>query len=74
MTMRRFGEVENKSVFRSERFFCIDGQWFAYIRESKPLGPFESRHEARIELDFWLRDRGVFDREHKNYDEFFAKF
>src|SRR5690606_3712563 len=47
LPMRRYGEPEDKSVFRSERFFCIDGQWFVYIRESKPLGPFDSRHEAR---------------------------
>lgn len=73
LPMRRYGEPEDKSVFRSERFFCIDGQWFVYIRESKPLGPFDSRHEARIELDFWLRDQGVFNRTAQDYDQFFAK-
>ena len=71
--MHRAGDSQEQAVFRSERFSCIDGHWFAYIRESKPLGPFDSRHEARIELDFWLRDQGTFDRASKNYDEFFAK-
>ncbi len=72
IAMRREGEPADKSVFRSERFFCIDGQWFAYVRDGKPLGPFDSRHEARIELDFWLRDKGVFDRGPKDYSNYFA--
>ena len=72
MMMRREGDAPEQSVFRSERFFCIDGDWFAYTREGKPLGPFNSRQEARIELDFWLRDHGVFDRAPKNYNQYFA--
>lgn len=70
--MRRFGDSPDQSVFRSERFFCIDGQWFAYIREGSPLGPFDSRQEARVELDFWLRDKGVFDRSKKDYGKYYA--
>lgn len=51
----REGE-EDKTRFRSDRFFCEDGQWFFTTREGDVQGPFESRAEAEQELEMYLHD------------------
>lgn len=52
---RREGE-EEKTRFRSDRFFCEDGSWFFTTRENTVQGPFESRDDAERELALYLRD------------------
>ncbi len=39
---------------RSGRFFCVDGEWFVSTREGKPIGPFASEDEAKIELNNFI--------------------
>lgn len=51
----REGE-DDKTRFRSDRFFCEDGQWFFTTREHTIQGPFESREEAEKELEMYLHD------------------
>lgn len=51
----REGE-EDKTRFRSDRFFCEDGQWFFTTREGGVQGPFESRPEAEQELEMYIHD------------------
>ncbi len=61
MTHRK-GEV-SKHHFRSDRFFCVDSQWFFTTRESSELGPFSSRADAQGELLLYIRhmnEGGVF--------------
>lgn len=42
--------------FRSDRFFCQDGQWCFSTRENVIRGPFESREEAARDLEMYLYD------------------
>lgn len=51
----RDGEDE-KTRFRSDRFFCEGGQWFFSTREGTMRGPYVSRDEAERELSMYLRD------------------
>ncbi len=44
--------------FRTNRYFCISGQWFFSTREHLQVGPFSSRDEAEMELLFFLRHLG----------------
>ena len=41
----RSGEVK-PSVFRSDRFCQINGQWYFVTREKTKEGPFQNRSEA----------------------------
>ena len=43
--MNRKGEQE-KTWFRSDRFFCVGNQWYICTRENPNVGPFRSREEA----------------------------
>ena len=46
---------ESKGVFyRSERVFCVNGEWYFATRERPETGPFSSSREARMELDIFL--------------------
>lgn len=39
--------VVKEGCFRSNRFVCINGQWYFQTRESAdPVGPFSSKGEA----------------------------
>lgn len=57
-------EGENdKTWFRSDRFFCEEGKWFFTTRENTIKGPYDSRDEAEQELMMYLRDM----RERENF-------
>ncbi len=47
---------ENKTRFRSDRFFCEDGHWLFITREGDVQGPFEYRPEAEQELEMYIHD------------------
>lgn len=51
----RNGESSEKSWYRSDRFFSMNGQWFFSTREHIDMGPFISRQEAEIELAVFIR-------------------
>lgn len=51
----RNGESSEKSWYRSDRFFSMNGQWFFTTREHLDMGPFISRQEAEIELAVFIR-------------------
>ncbi len=50
----RQGE-DDRTRFRSDRFFIENGQWFFFTREATISGPFTSRKEAEAELTFYIR-------------------
>ncbi|MEE8056808.1 MAG: DUF6316 family protein [Pseudomonadales bacterium] len=50
----RDGENEG-TFFRTDRFYCINCQWFFTTREGEELGPFETHEEAEVELMLYIR-------------------
>ncbi|PAV25442.1 hypothetical protein C8D92_104189 [Tamilnaduibacter salinus] len=50
----RQGESE-KNWFRSDRFSCVNGEWFFETREGAIEGPFGSQREAENALLLYLR-------------------
>ncbi len=55
--LTRSGEGIN-TRFRTERYFCICGEWFFSTRENLQIGPFQNRDDAEVELMFVLRHLG----------------
>jgi hypothetical protein len=41
--------------FRTQRFFCICGQWFFSTRKNLQVGPFQCRDDAEVQLMLFLR-------------------
>ncbi len=56
MSRRTDDEEDNKARFRSDRFFCEEGNWYFTTRENVIRGPYESREDAEKELMLYLRD------------------
>ncbi len=50
----RSGEASG-THFRTDRYFCISGEWFFSTRENLQIGPFATRDDAEIELLLFLR-------------------
>ncbi|MFL0796497.1 MAG: DUF6316 family protein [Cellvibrionaceae bacterium] len=50
----RQGE-EERTHFRSDRFFIENGQWFFFTREATISGPFMNKKEAEAELTLYIR-------------------
>lgn len=48
--------------FRSDRFFCIDGEWFFAIRRGPDQGPYETRDAAREALRNFIEDQLSLER------------
>lgn len=51
----RHDDNDNKTWFRSERFFSEGSRWYFSTREGTIEGPFDSRAEAERELMLYLR-------------------
>lgn len=45
--------------FRCDRLFNVGMKWFFATREGKDEGPFDDKHEANVELSFYLRERNM---------------
>lgn len=54
----REGEAPNARV-RSDRFLCIENEWYFNVRGGDLCGPFASREDAESELVFFLLERGI---------------
>ncbi len=54
MVVRR--NEEEKTYFRSERFYCIDLHWYFATRENLEMGPYYSKADAEVELMFYVRN------------------
>ena len=52
-TATRAGE-NDKFWFRSDRFFTADSQWYFTTRESRDVGPFETREAAEHGLTIFI--------------------
>ncbi|KZX56867.1 hypothetical protein A3709_03555 [Halioglobus sp. HI00S01] len=55
MTERRKSDQEEKSFFRSDRFFEHNGQWFFATREGTTEGPFGDRIQAQARLEAYIK-------------------
>lgn len=42
----RNGE-EEKTWFRTDRFFCVDNKWYFSTREGTSIGPYHTKEDAR---------------------------
>ena len=40
--------------FRTGRFFSIDSQWYFATREGVDHGPYNSKFDAEVNLDFFI--------------------
>ena len=56
----RHGE-ENKSWFRSDRFYHTNEGWWFQTRENTEQGPFSSHHDAEAELSLYIRQINVYE-------------
>jgi hypothetical protein len=54
--MRRHGDQKDKTYFRSERLFCMNGQWYFCTREGD-YGPYASRNIAERALKRFVGDK-----------------
>ncbi|RRJ83397.1 DUF6316 family protein [Aestuariirhabdus litorea] len=50
----RSGEGE-RTWFRSERFLCMNGEWYFITREGSQEGPYRSQAEAERDLCIYIR-------------------
>ena len=53
----RNGETTG-TFFRTDRFYCICGEWFFSTRENLQIGPFANKGDAEAELMLFLRHAG----------------
>ena len=51
---RKEDEDNDKLYFQMDRFICQNGLWFYTTREGEERGPFESREEAKEDLDVYM--------------------
>ncbi|MDC3332985.1 DUF6316 family protein [bacterium] len=54
MSGNRDGELGSNVPMRSERFYLSNGSWYFATREGAPMGPFDSKVDARQGLDDFL--------------------
>lgn len=66
--MKRKSDDKDVTVFRTDRFFLSDRQWFFTTREGGNLGPFESHAEADTALVQYLMDMGIAPEEKGAWD------
>lgn len=59
--MRRRTDQKDKTYFRSERLFCMNGQWYFCAREGDH-GPYTSREKAERALKRFVGDKLELDR------------
>ena len=51
--------------FRSDRFFCVDGEWFFAVRRGPDMGPYDSMDEARVALKAFIEEQLLQERRHQ---------
>ena len=66
--MRRREDNEDKTYFRSDRLFLMNGQWYFSSREGD-CGPFASREVARAALARFLPDKIELDSFQKSREK-----
>ncbi len=55
MEQNRSGETSH-TPFRTQRHFCINGEWYFLTRGGGQQGPYASRQEMEAELLMYLRE------------------
>jgi Domain of unknown function (DUF6316) len=54
--MRRREDHEEKTYFRSDRLFSMNGQWYFGTREGD-CGPYASREAAKVALSRFINEK-----------------
>jgi hypothetical protein len=57
--MKRESDPKELTVFRSDRYFVVDGKWYFTTREGTNEGPFKRADDAKRELTRYLMDKGI---------------
>jgi hypothetical protein len=57
--MNRTTDTDQRTRFRSERFFLSQDRWYCTTREGRTLGPFARRDDAVAALREYLMELGV---------------
>ncbi len=57
----RSGE-EKRAWFRCERYYHTDEGWWFQTREKTERGPFDSQHEAEMDLCLYVRRLNLYDQ------------
>lgn len=47
------------SCFRTDRFFCVSGEWYFSTRENENFGPFASHQQAEDSLARYLETQSI---------------
>ena len=50
-------------AFRTDRFFCVNGDWYFSIRRGPDQGPYPSKEEARHALKLFLEDQFTLEKQ-----------
>ena len=53
--MPRKGEDTEKTWFRTDRFYNVNGSWHFMTREGEELGPYGSKQDAQAALMLYIR-------------------
>lgn len=67
----RAGESGEKIWFRTDRYIHTSHRhsgWYVALRNGDPLGPYDTRQEAEIELIMYMRDQGILYRTDEDSD------
>lgn len=56
MNKNRAGEKQN-IPFRTERYFCSNGEWYFLTRGGGQEGPFINKEEMEAELLLYIREQ-----------------
>lgn len=48
-------DVIDKTWYRSDRFFVVDGAWYFTTREGHDIGPYSNRSAASSGLEVYVR-------------------
>ncbi len=54
MATCRANDESEKTWYRSERFFLVNGEWYFSTRENIDIGPFNTIDQARLGLERFI--------------------
>ena len=49
--------------FRTDRFFCANGDWYFSIRRGPDQGPYASKEEAQHALQLFIEDQSTLEKQ-----------
>jgi hypothetical protein len=55
----RSTDAKPMTCFRTNRYFCVSGDWYFTTRENEDFGPFVSREHAETALSRYLETQSI---------------